>query len=234
MGEPASHRGYLKPESAQVPLTGEAEADEQHGGGPGAVVTETGAPVLTHSVALVEDLAAQRTAAIRLETANNHRVALASVVHSLLLQTLLPHARNHSCLDIVLTTKNLPALMKAPEDNPALAGVDELRERYGYEVPGNPADMFEWCLDRREDERLAILAFAAAQSIDAVKDKYDYRRTERVHSEALAVALDLDISAYFEPTAKSYFSHITRDGIGPQLPKPRVQTRRRDCPHEEG
>ncbi|WP_370689598.1 ParB/RepB/Spo0J family partition protein [Ensifer adhaerens] len=212
-GEPAFHRGYLKPESAQVPLNGKAEPDNQDGGEPGTVADGPTAPVLTHSVTLVEDLTAQRTAALRLEIANNHRVALASVVHSLLLQTLLPHSRYHSCLDVVLTTRNLPALMKAPENNLALAGIEELRERYGYEVPGNPADMFEWCLDRREDELLALLAYAAAQSIDAVKDKYDHRKHERVHSEALAVAVGLDIGAYFEPTAESYFNHITRDGI---------------------
>ncbi|KSV92901.1 ParB/RepB/Spo0J family partition protein [Sinorhizobium sp. GL28] len=212
-GEPAFHRGYLKPEPAQVPLNGEAGAGTHDAGEPSTVVAGPTAPVLTHSVALVEDLTAQRTAALRLEIANNHRVALASVVHSLLLQTLLPHSRYHSCLDIVLTTKNLPAVMKSPESNLALAGLEELRERYGYEVPGNPADIFEWCLERREDELLALLAYAAAQSIDAVMDKYDHRKTERAHSEALAVALDLDISAYFKPTAESYFNHITRDGI---------------------
>ena len=212
-GEPAFHRGYLKPETTQVPLNAETGADNGSAGETATVVAGPGAPVLSHSFALVEDLTAQRTAALRLEVANNHRVALASVVHSLLLQTLLPHSRYHSCLDIVLTTKNLPAVMKSPESNLALAGLEELRERYGYEVPGEPADIFEWCLERREDELLALLAYTAAQSIDAVMDKHDHRKTERTHSEALAVALDLDIGAYFEPTAESYFNHITRDGI---------------------
>lgn len=222
-GEPSFHRGYLKPEPAQAALAGETAADNRDGVEPGKLVDS---PQRQFSPTLVEDLTAQRTAALRLEMANNHRVALASVVHSLLLQTLLPHARIHSCLDIVLTTNNLPALMKAPEDNPALAGIEELRERYGYEVPGNPADMFERCLDHREDELLALLTYAAAQSIDAVKDQNDYRKTERVHSGALAVALDLDISAYLEPTAKSYFSPLFGTASRPPLSKPRVQTRR--------
>lgn len=158
-------------------------------------------------------MTAQRTAALRLEFANNHHVALASVVHSLLLQTLLPYSRYHSCLDMVLTARNLPAVMKAPEDSVALAGLEELRERYSDDVPGNPADIFEWCLVRSQDELLALLAYTAAQSIDAVKDKLDYRKHERVHSEALATALKLDMTTYFEATAKSYFNHLTRDGI---------------------
>lgn len=42
------------------------------------------APALLHSATLVEDLTAQRTAALRLKFASNHHVALASVVHALL------------------------------------------------------------------------------------------------------------------------------------------------------
>lgn len=59
-----------------------------------------------------ESLTAQRTAALRLEFANNHRVALASVVHALLLQTVLAQSRDDTCLDIVLTSKSLEASMK--------------------------------------------------------------------------------------------------------------------------
>ena len=56
-----------------------------------------------------------------------------------------------------------------------------------------------------------LLAFAAAHSIDAVKDKYDFRKTQRAHAEVLADALDM--TSYFEATAESYFNHLTRDGI---------------------
>jgi len=43
----------------------------------------------------------------RLEFANKHHVALTSVVHSLLSQTVLTHSRDHSCLDIVLTSRSV-------------------------------------------------------------------------------------------------------------------------------
>jgi ParB family chromosome partitioning protein len=46
-----------------------------------------------------------------------------------------------------------------------------------------------------------------------VKDKYEYRKTQRAHAEVLADAVDLDMTNYFEATAESYFNHLTRDGI---------------------
>jgi ParB family transcriptional regulator, chromosome partitioning protein len=199
------HRGYVHPEEApSLERSGSARQNDTHA---------PAARGLTHSATLVEDLTAQRTAAIRLEFANNHHVALASVVHALLLQTVLTHSRDHSCLDITLTSKPLAASMKAPQNSLGLAGLAELAERFGDHVPGNPADIFQWCLERDQDELVELLAFAAAHAIDAVQDKYDFRKTQRAHAEVLAQALNLDMTAYFEATAESYFNHLTRDGI---------------------
>ncbi|TWB47514.1 hypothetical protein FBZ98_110169 [Rhizobium sp. ERR 922] len=135
------------------------------------------------------------------------------MVHALLLQTVLTHSRDYSCLEIVLTSKSLEASMKAPQNNLAIAGLAELAERFGDQVPGNPANLFEWCLERDQLELVELLAFAASHAIDAVKEKYDFRKTQRARAEALATALDFDMSKYFEATAESYFNHLTRDGI---------------------
>ncbi|UXS05542.1 hypothetical protein [Agrobacterium tumefaciens] len=66
---------------------------------------------------------------------------------------------------------------------------------------------------RGQYELVELLAFAAAQSIDAVQDKHDFRKTQRAHAELSADALDLDMTHYFEATAETYFSQITCDGI---------------------
>ena len=199
------HRGYVHPEEApSLDRLGSAKQNEAH------VPATRG---LTHSATLVEDLTAQRTAAIRLEFANNHHVALASVVHTLLLQTVLTNSRDHSCLEISLTSKALAASMKAPQNSLGLAGLAELAERFGDHVPGNPADIFQWCLERDQHELVELLAFAAAHAIDAVQDKYDFRKAQRAHAEVLTQALNLDMTEYFEATAESYFNHLTRDSI---------------------
>lgn len=213
-GSPVIYRGYVRPDEEANDDPAEGEENDADGDQAGNLTAQVpAAPVLVHSATLVEDLTAQRTAALRLEFAGNHHVALASVVHALLLQTVLTHSRDHTCLDIVLTSKSLQASMKAPQNSLAIAGLKELAERFGDHVPGNPADIFEWCLERDQHELVELLAFAAAHAIDAVKDKYDFRKTQRAHAEVLAQALDLDMTTYFEATAESYFSHLTRDGI---------------------
>ncbi len=103
--------------------------------------------------------------------------------------------------------------MKAPQNSLGLAGLAELSERFGDHVPGNPADIFQWCIERDQHELVELLAFAAAHAIDAVQDKYDFRKKQRAHGDALAQALNLDMTMYFEATAESYFNHLTRDGI---------------------
>ncbi|HWU63686.1 MAG TPA: ParB N-terminal domain-containing protein [Ensifer sp.] len=204
-GDPKIYRGYVHPEEAPA-LDGSGLPAQNDAHAPAA-------PAFTHSATLVEDLTAQRTAAMRLEFANNHHVALASVVHALLLQTVLSHSRDHSCLDIVLTSKSLAASMKAPQNSLGLAGLAELSKHFGEHVPGNPADIFQWCLERDQHELVELLAFAASHAVDAVKDKHDFRKKQRAHGDALAQALNLDMTMYFEATAESYFNHLTRDGI---------------------
>lgn len=204
-GAPKIYRGYVHPEEA--PALDRSGLPAQNDAHAPAV------PALTHSATLVEDLTAQRTAAMRLEFANNHHVALASVVHALLLQTVLTYSRDHSCLDVVLTSKSLAPSMKAPQNSLGLAGLAELSKRFGEHVPGNPADIFQWCLERDQQELIELLAFAASHAVDAVKDKHDFRKKQRAHADVLAQALNLDMTMYFEATAESYFNHLTRDGI---------------------
>ncbi|OKP64452.1 hypothetical protein BTE77_34650, partial [Ensifer adhaerens] len=173
----------------------------------------TGKAPALHSAVLIEDLTAQKTAAIRAELAQNTHVALASVVHALLLQTVLTHASDCTCLEIRLTSQPIGNSMKNPEGNLALEALAVLRERFGDQVPGEPAAIFAWCLERTQDELLELLAFACAQSVNAVQDKYDFRKQARVHADKLAAALNLDMRNYFEATAESYFKHLSRDGI---------------------
>lgn len=215
-GEPKPMRGYVRPvqgDTERQATTDDALTQTDNDSTSENAVKASSAPVLVHSATLTEDLTAQRTAALRLEFAQNHHVALASVVHALLLQTVLTHARDHTCLDIGLTSKSLDASMKAPQNSLGLAGLAELAKRFGDHVPGNPADIFEWCLERDQFELVELLAFAASHSIDAVKDKHDFRKRQRAHAEVLAQALNLDMTTYFEATAESYFNHLTRDGI---------------------
>lgn len=79
---------------------------------------------LTHSAALIEDLTAQKTAALRVELANNPDIALVAVVHAMLLKVQYRTAwgipGHQSALEISVTHEVLDGSMKRPAENKAL------------------------------------------------------------------------------------------------------------------
>ena len=81
-------------------------------------------------------------------------------------------------------------------------------------MPGDPQHFWEWCLGQDKDTLLELLAFCAARSVNAVQTKQDRPDSPRlVHANALAGALNLDMTAWFTPTAANYFSRVSRTEI---------------------
>ncbi|UES42131.1 hypothetical protein [Roseibium aggregatum] len=203
-------RGLVKPEDCQA---GEAGAEEP-GEGNEAGSAGQGTPVLKHSATLMEDLTAQKTAALRLELANNPDVALASVVHCLLLKLLFTGYSVHeqSSLELSITHTDLAGSMKQPEKCTALDELENLRENYGHCVPGNPADLWDWCIDQTRDQLMNLLAWAASHSVNAVEGKF-MRPKSAEHANQIGAAVGIDMGSYFKPTAENYFSHLQRSCI---------------------
>ncbi|RUU93429.1 chromosome partitioning protein ParB, partial [Mesorhizobium sp. M1A.F.Ca.IN.020.03.2.1] len=150
-------RGLVRPEDQPKRETAEAQDSE----------AESGKPKVTHSAALIEDLTAQKTAALRIELANNPDIALAAVVHAMLSRVVGSGYGVQSALQISVTCEHIEGSMKQPDANKALAELENMRENWGHKIPGNPADLWEWCLDQTRDELLGLLAFAAAHSVNA-------------------------------------------------------------------
>jgi len=51
-------------------------------------------------------------------------------------------------------------------------------------LPGNPDDLWQWCLDRSRDELLELLALIAAGAVNAVQRKEDRRDSPRLSHAA--------------------------------------------------
>lgn len=169
--------------------------------------------VLKHSATLIEDLTAQKTAALRVELADNPDIALAAVVHSLLLRCAYSYAGEYSALQISLTYERHEGAMKQPEDNKAAIAFAELQENWGHHIPGNPADLWEWCLDQPRDQLLSLLAYAAAHSLNAMEPKFHTRQKGIAHANEIGKALNVDMRGWFETTGGSYFMHLNRSSI---------------------
>lgn len=162
---------------------------------------------------LVEDLTAQRSAAIGAELLAQPDVALASVVHALALDVFYV-GHTASCLKLHCGSAGLNRAIASPENCKGLNVIEQERERAKDRLPGNPQDLFDWLLGRTRDELLALLALVAATSVDAVQRKTDPANSLRIaHGEALARALRLDMSRWFTPTAENYFGRVSRAQI---------------------
>ncbi|MCW0001556.1 ParB/RepB/Spo0J family partition protein [Pararhizobium sp. YC-54] len=212
-GDLSVERGFVRPEQI---------ADDQ---GEGALLDSTGEggtgptekqpePSFTLSAALTQELTAQKTAAIRAELAHSPDIALAAVVHAMLASLFNPYGSGEeTCLEIKLTSENLETSIRNPAACKGIAAMDDLKENYGHIVPGNPRDLWDWCLEQPTATLLDLLAYAAARSVNALQLGHYERKKQRAHADRIAEALKIDMSQWFEPTAENYFGRISKTGI---------------------
>lgn len=203
-------RGLVKPEDLCPEISGEEGASAENSD----EETPAGAPVLKHSATLLEDLTAQKTAAVRLELANNPDVALAAVVHGFLLRLVYTDytASQYSALEVTITSTGLEGSMKQPDQCATLEDLENLAEQFGSHIPGNPADLWDWCIDQHKSNLLQLLAWAASRSLNAVEGKFP-RPNAAAHANQIGAAVGIDMREYFKPTADNYFSHLQRTSI---------------------
>jgi ParB family chromosome partitioning protein len=162
---------------------------------------------------LVEDLTAQRSAAIGAELMAQPDIALAAIVHALALDTFLI-GRDASCLKLRMMRPSLKRAMASPSECQGLTAVEQEFSRIGDRLPGAPQNLFQWLLGLTRDELLAILALIAARSVDVVERKDDRRDSARLkHGDDLAQALNLDIGNWYVPTAANYFARVSKAQI---------------------
>lgn len=196
-------RGYVHPD--------DAERDE-HGGAAAPSAEKKKAEPGDLSAVLVEDVSAHRTAALRLELARNTHVALASVVHALALPLVYgERGIAGTCLALRASSENLERHVEVMEDCPAHAALATEAERWGDHLPGDPADLFGWCLAQPQDVLLDLLAFLAAQTVNAVETKHDATKSARVdHANDLAEALSFDMAQHWTPSVDGFYGRVSK------------------------
>lgn len=137
-----------------------------------------------------------------------------AVTHALLLQVAYPGNGSHSCLTIKMTAPGLAFSMAKPEASKALADLVDQKDRIHDQLPGNPADLWDWCMNRTHAELVDLLAYVAASSLDATRNKSERADSKRlVHGDHIAHAVSLDMTKWYAPTAEGYFNRIRRNQI---------------------
>ena len=193
-------RGLIRPEDvAETPET--------------MAPAEPASPALLLPAKLISDLTAQKTAALRTALAQKPEIALAAVTHALARRAFY-NGDGASCLDVVTKSRTLSSHIANPDECSGLFAFDAERGKWTDRLPGNADDLFAWCLTQSEATLLDLLAVSSAHMLDAVRDKGTRADAPSlVHAEALAQALEFDMTAWFTPTAANYFGRVNRSGI---------------------
>jgi len=203
-GEPEIHYGFIRPEDVRAISINEREESED-----GMDVSVTERPAL--SASLVENLTSHRSAALNAALLERPDVALATIAHVMALQVVYNGRSENTCLQI---EANDASLLTEVEGSAAHAFIEAAREHWVSQMPGEPDGLFAWCLSQNGDTLRGLLTFCVAQTINAVMQKSDRLDSDRIlHGAQLAEALNLDMSAWFKPTAANYFGRIGKSKI---------------------
>jgi ParB family chromosome partitioning protein len=200
-GDIRIERGYLRKEDeadTAMARNDEEEADEE-------AAVEGPKPL---SDKLVMELTAYRTAALRNEVASSPATGLLAVVHALAAQCFYQD-HEHACLTVRLTERSLHP--HAPEIGDSLAAqmLRERQEKWGKSLPESVDSLWDYVGGLDQEDRLALLALCVALSIDAVHDA----KSNCAPADALASALKLDMTRYWQPTAANYFTRVSKERV---------------------
>lgn len=204
-------RGLIRPEDvrkAKAAAKAEAVSDDD-GTEPAAKPAAFGL-----SAALLTELTAHRSAAISAALCEKPDIALAAVVHALLLGVIRSGGRGASCLQISIEFTGLERHLGDASACKGFGSLSNFLHSVGERVPGDPADLWHWCLNLSREVLLDLLAVCAASAVDCILRKGERAGSERIkHADALAQALALNMSDWYEPTADGYFSRIGKPQV---------------------
>jgi ParB family chromosome partitioning protein len=171
---------------------------------------DTGKPSVQLSAKLVEDLTAQKSAAISAELMHQPDIALAAVVHALALPVFYTCTTDWLCLQLTARATNLRKAMADADKCKGLTVLEAEAHRWRDRLPGNPSYLWSWCLEQPRETLLDLLAVIAAHTANAVVTQH---QRPKAHADMLAKAVSLNVADYFTPTAKNFFSRINGASI---------------------
>lgn len=188
------HRGLIKEVAKPKPVE------------PGVTVTESGKPA--HPESLVRKLSAHRTIALQASLAENHRLALDTLCHSLASAVFYSGYFGQGGVRIHAQVQTFTLEQHADdiEQSRAWRQMDALRDGLRELLPEDQSELFGWIQEQSVETVIEILAFCTASSVDGIQ----HQENSRPVSE-LETATDLDMATWWEAGAGSYFKHVRKE-----------------------
>ncbi len=161
---------------------------------------------------LIRDLTAHRTLGLRLALGEQPDMAMIALTHSFVGQ-LLYNAHASSCLEIKVNSEALGGHAEGIADTSAAEALAERHDRWAEQLPRDIADLWTFIVGLDGESRLTLLAHCVSLSVNAVQTPWERKPGPLAAAEALATALDLDMTKHWTPTARSYFGRVTKAQI---------------------
>ena len=235
-------RGYVRPEDEPAEPVDEAAdetgADEGDGERPDdAIAPDSESPPAESAEEedpddllrplpdkLVTDLTAHRTLALRDAVASSPMVALAAMLHALVLETFYTYSMSASCVGISMRSNRLVGYGTGLNDTASAKAITERHESWSARLPDATDALWERLAAFDADEQAAIFAHCVSFGVDATWEPATQYNQGRVsaravaarieHSHILARAAGLDmVGAGWTATVANYFGRVTKPQI---------------------
>ena len=205
-------RGFVRPEDMPVeeprvsePAKTSVAANEGDSEAPGREEEEPS----RLSGALIADLSAHRTMALRDALARCPKVALAAITHALALDCFYLGAQAHSCLRINVHRTQLEMSAPGIGESSTARSIETYQNVWAAQTPTDPCDLWAYILGLCPEDCLSLLAHCVGFAVDAV-DNGARSPQALAHSDLLAESVALDMRASWKPTVTSYLGRVPK------------------------
>lgn len=216
-GAASVKRGLVRPEDREQMAQAAREAGQgQEQGAADALLSQPAAQTRPlHSERLVRRLTAHRVAAVQAELLNRPQVAIAALTAQLAQKAfhdnLSGYRRFDPVFDISVTSSH-GELCNAAEDmkaSRAWATLEQERQAWRAMLPEDLDACLPWLLSKPPGVVLKLLTFVVAISVKGIYAK----EPERQCNEAVAQALNLDMTAWWTVSGDSYLDHVSKNRV---------------------
>ena len=203
--EPPLSPGDQADSPADSGLTAGPTEDATLEGGANGAGIENGKPL---SNQLIENLTAHRTMALQECLAEKPEAALMAVVHALALRVFYrQEVRANTCLGLEAKLAEPSTFAPTIHESPAGQSHARRHEDWARRLPTDRAELWRWVIAQDAENLLALLAYCAARTVDAVHRSWG--RSSR-HADQLALSIGLDMAQWWAPTRQSYFAQVSK------------------------
>ncbi|MER9455566.1 ParB/Srx family N-terminal domain-containing protein [Mesorhizobium sp. M0478] len=161
---------------------------------------------------LIRDLTAHRTLGLRLALGEQPDIALVAVTHTLAAQTFYQGAEAH-CLEIRPTSVYLAGHADGIEDTAAGKALADRHAGWAADMPRDVADLWGFIASLDHASVIAMFAHCASLTVNAVKQPWERKPRAHATADRLATAVNLDMTAHWTPTVRTYLGRITKAHI---------------------